>query len=244
MARTRSVPAWDLAGPQVKLAQRLIPRSPNGAGRGQAVGRKEDQPGESAFRVVLLVVAVGLASFVGTRLGSAKDDGGSAQSQRLAVEMSRCAEALDRIVERLEASQSVKAQLPLGDSNPRPQALSGPAPLAAEIAELQQGVGRFLSAVETLTQTVKSAAPFGSGLVIPETPREPQAIEALKQMNSDERQQHYMFWTYQRVLDTFGKPDFARPDTEGTGIKWRYGPDRGEHFIFWFKDGMVAQVID
>jgi hypothetical protein len=192
------------------------------------------------LRGILLIVAVGLASYLGTRIGSAPTASSPASGPSRApdVDLSRCASALERIVERMEAA-------PLGGPSKRETGgaespVSGTSPAAVDLTDLQAAIVRLTSSLASAAQVVNA----GSGartLSVPETTADPREIEAVKQLEEGERMKRYILWPAQRLLDTFGKPDFVRPIADG-GVRWYYGPENGERLSFWIHEGLVAQV--
>jgi HAMP domain-containing protein len=196
------------------------------------------QPSEGAFRTVLLVIAIGLASFIGTRLGSATDTPDRVATDTPTDELSRCAGALDRIAERLEALRPATALAEPPKTSP--SISSGPSRMADELASLEAALGRLTSTVKSIEDVASMTRTHATDLKIPDSPPDPGALDVLNKIDEEKRTAPHLFWSYQRVLDTFGRPDLVRA-VEAGGVRWYYG-EAGDQRSFWFVDGVVAQV--
>ncbi len=196
------------------------------------------QPREGGFRAALLIIAIGLASFIGTRLGSSQSVPPPGEASIPSDQLSRCVSALERIVERLNVPRAATELAEPGKTR------AEPSPLANEIADLEAAIGRLANSVKSIEEVASMTTTRATDLKIPQGIPDPRERAALEKLEPEERAKRYMFWSPQRVLDTFGKPDDVRPSPGGAGVKWSYGPEGGERYTFWYLDGVVAKVID
>jgi len=91
-------------------------------------------------------------------------------------------------------------------------------------------------------QATSEAAPLPL-LVNPERPANLAALESLSFQEEIDNDLKHLNWTYQEVLDTYGKPERSNPSPGGKGHKWYFELPGEREVIFWFVDGQVARVM-
>lgn len=94
-----------------------------------------------------------------------------------------------------------------------------------------------------LETTVSGPEPMPGSL--PETPPDLQALTRISDRSEDEVTEEHLLWTYDHVLETYGRPTRVQPNpsTSGGGIKFLYDLPSGGTCIFWFKGGKVVRVL-
>lgn len=114
------------------------------------------------------------------------------------------------------------------------------APAPADFGELAAAMDRLADAI------ARSPAASGGGgigltpLALPPPGNRPDRLRALLAMDDEEASRQFRLWTYQQVLDHFGRPDSVR---EG-GI-WTYvltDPGDRNEFNFRFMDGFLSGI--
>ena len=120
-------------------------------------------------------------------------------------------------------------------------------PVGESGAPAQDGQ-RMVAALERLTRALElaqgRAAPGGIGitpLVLPPAGSRQAALEGLVGRDWEEISREYRFWTFQQVLDRFGRPDEVDND------RWLYKLQRGdseEVFSFQFSQGYLMNIYD
>lgn len=53
----------------------------------------------------------------------------------------------------------------------------------------------------------------------------------------------HLNWSFQKVLDVYGKPSRSNPSPGGGGHKWYYELPKGGEVVFWFIDGLVVRAM-
>lgn len=107
---------------------------------------------------------------------------------------------------------------------------------------------RLVTALDRLSLALEQAqgraAPGGIGitpLVLPALGSKSGALDALFGRDWEEMSREYRFWTFQQVLDRFGRPDLIEND------RWVYrleGGDREATFTFHFSQGYLMNIYD
>lgn len=69
------------------------------------------------------------------------------------------------------------------------------------------------------------------------------ALDALFLNEEIDNDLQHLNWSFQEVLNTYGKPDQSLPSPGGVGHKWYYYLPNGNDIIFWFIDGQVARAM-
>ena len=124
---------------------------------------------------------------------------------------------------------------------------SEPAPLSPKILE------RFNSLDITLAKLLESYAGIAnsqlSSHVAPpplediHRPVDTVALEGLSLNEEIDNDLQHQNWSYQEVLNVYGKPSRSNPSPGGVGHKWYYELPNGREVIFWFVEGQVARAM-
>jgi hypothetical protein len=69
------------------------------------------------------------------------------------------------------------------------------------------------------------------------------ALEGLGLNEEIDNDLQHLNWSYQEVLNVYGKPSRSNPSPGGVGHKWYYELPNGGDVIFWFVDGQVARAM-
>lgn len=69
------------------------------------------------------------------------------------------------------------------------------------------------------------------------------ALEGLGLNEDIDNDLQHMNWSYQKVLNVYGKPSQSHPSPGGVGHKWYYELPNGEEVIFWFVNGQVSRAM-
>lgn len=154
-------------------------------------------------------------------------------SDELIVAMESLRVEIVRMRERIETMPEATG------SSARVDAISGSALVAGDVqVELRKVTDQLAQTAEAL----RSAAARTGGDRAPLTPPssvDPAPLEALIRAQPDENKDAHQLWTYQQVMDRFGRPD--RIGREDGGMYWIYTGKSGSA-IFHFADGRVLYV--
>ena len=103
---------------------------------------------------------------------------------------------------------------------------------AAALADLRAGLGGLGTSTEPMPES------------LPDTPPDLQAFDRISERPENEVTDEHLFWTYDQVAGTYGRPTRVQPNpaTSGGGIKFIYELPGGGTCIFWFKGGKVVRV--
>lgn len=182
---------------------------------------------------LLLALAVGAASFVGTR--AAVGSAASNMAQPVATAPS------SEQAEMLAVLRAIEARLkepPLQ----APSATPGRSELLAA-----QGSAQLASVLDKLSAQLESmAAAGGSGAGTPPPPmreKDMAAVVAAGAVPEPEFDKAHAMMTTAELLERFGRPDAIRPSANGQGDKWRYILNEEKTLIFWVKDGRVTAAF-
>ncbi len=69
------------------------------------------------------------------------------------------------------------------------------------------------------------------------------ALEGLSMNEEIDNDLKHLNWSYQKVLNQYGKPNQSNPSPGGVGHKWYYELPNGSDVIFWFVNGQVARAM-
>jgi hypothetical protein len=146
-------------------------------------------------------------------------------------------EALRALTRELQVREAAPASEPVGD---------GRAPVRDDALPPSAEPGDLATAMERLARALEQRPPGGGGgigltpLTLPPPGHRADRLRALLSMDDEEASRQFRLWTYQQVLDHFGRPDSIRE-----GGMWLYelvdAGDRSE-FAFRFTDGFLAGI--
>jgi len=196
--------------------------------------------------VLLGFVTLFLGGVVGGVLGSALLGRGAAQPAPItavpgtgpAIVDTELARALQELSDEVRRMRSTSPAPDAGER--RPVTEEGEAPALDE--------ERIVTALERLTLALQAAqgraAPGGIGitpLVLPAPGSRQGALLELVGRDWEENSKEYRFWTFQQVLDRFGRPDEVSDDRWLYRIETREGE---EFFSFQFSQGYLMNIYD
>ncbi len=198
----------------------------------------------------LALVALGAAVFVAVRTLEPPGDAGDRPG---GVPVADPPPGMQALVEEIAALRAELAQLRLALATAQPAATTAmPAPLAPSPTD-PESLKPLVAALDRL------AAQLGARLPAIEAPaRQEDRRDELRQLLEPEREwtdeeweaweaefermkDRYFFWTEQRVLDTFGRPDAAHAQGNGTW-DWEYRFSEDHSVTLHFAGGRVTDV--
>ncbi|MHC5210726.1 MAG: hypothetical protein ACYTG2_08410 [Planctomycetota bacterium] len=153
--------------------------------------------------------------------------------------LARTLASLDDTVRRLGAQvEQLGRELPRVPAPAEP--LAGTSPAAPDLAPL-------VASVEQLVRAVRAQAGRPGGgwlpglpvplLSLPSTPPPPERLAAVAESDTDLMRDRHLFWSYQQLLDTYGRPQYI---SIGEGnVTWQYEAPDGNTIGFQIFDGMV-----
>ncbi len=103
------------------------------------------------------------------------------------------------------------------------------------MAEMVLAMGKYKAA-----NVQYAAAP---PLVQPDRLVNATALQELHTRNEIDNDLEHLNWTYQQVLDEYGKPSRSNPSPGGLGHKWYYELADGSEIIFWFVNDRVSRAM-
>jgi hypothetical protein len=146
--------------------------------------------------------------------------------------------AIGELVDEVRRIRNAPA--PTGEPSERRPVEDGSAPDLDE--------DRVVAALDRLTQALQASQGRVSGggvgitpLVLPAPGSRLAALEALAGRDWEENSREYRFWTFQQVLDRFGRPDEVSDD------RWIYFLRSGGDetvFTFQFSQGFLMNIYD
>ena len=146
-------------------------------------------------------------------------------------------QAIEQLVDEVRRARN--APVEVGASERRPVGGASPPALDED---------RVVAALDRLTLALQAAqgraTPGGIGitpLVLPPPGSHRGALEALIGRDWEEISREYRFWTFQQVLDRFGRPDEVSDD------RWLYFVPHGddeEIYTFQFSQGYLMNIYD
>ncbi|NQU48173.1 MAG: hypothetical protein HQ519_05955 [Planctomycetes bacterium] len=121
------------------------------------------------------------------------------------------------------------------DQQDRLELLSRLDQLDQAMAEMVLAMGKYKAA-----NVQYAAAP---PLVQPDRPVNAAALQELYLKTEIDNDLYHLNWTYQQVLDEYGKPSRSNPSPGGLGHKWYYELSDGSEIIFWFVNDRVSRAM-
>jgi len=198
----------------------------------------------SSSRVALGTGALFVGGLLGGLLGSALFGGRGAATaggtpERVAVERDgELVEALRALTRELQVRE-VPGERASEPSLREAVRDDGAAPVPADYGDL-------VAAMERLAVALARTPPPGGGgigltpLTLPAPGHRASSLRTLLTMDDEEASKLYRLWSYQQVLDHFGRPDAVRE-----GGLWLYelrDSDSRKEFSFRFTDGFLAGI--
>ena len=183
---------------------------------------------------VLVSVAAGV--FIGSSLSKRAEPQTSARAEtpptdELAAAMRALTEALERA--RRDSSELTSAHA----VTERTEAAPSKSDIGAR--ELSEAAKQLVAALDHMRSTTSRLGSDGA-LIEPAVIPDPSLLEAFTPEEVDAQTAPYMMWTYQQVMDRFGKPvRVARGDSN---IWWYYRSTSGKTVSFIFQDGRVYEI--
>ena len=208
-------------------------------------------------RGVLLLLAGAVLGVVGTlvarpaRLPEPAEDRSSAADPSRELEALRAdVRALRELIERqraLPTPATGEASRPLSEP---PDALAAQLELLrAELEALSDRIdtqsAESRTALADLQAQLETAAsgPEPMPASLPDKPLDLQSFDRINGRPEDELTDEHLLWTYDQVLQTYGRPTRIQPSPSGGGIKLHYDLPGGTTCIFWFRTGRLVRVI-
>ncbi len=114
--------------------------------------------------------------------------------------------------------------------------------LLGRLDQLDQAMAEMVLAVgKNKAANVQYAA--APPLVQPDRPVNAAALQELHLKTEIDNDLVHLNWTYQQVLDEYGKPSRSNPSPGGLGHKWYYELSDGSEIIFWFVHDRVSRAM-
>ena len=113
-------------------------------------------------------------------------------------------------------------------------------------SDLAAQLDRVVEALERLASR-SAAGPGTAGrapLVNPDRVTNHAALESLGTRDKLDVDLRHLGWTYQQVLDVYGRPTENYPDQRAVDHRWIYELPGGQKYMFQFVDGHVVRVLD
>jgi hypothetical protein len=112
---------------------------------------------------------------------------------------------------------------------------------AKDIAtELHAVTAELAQAVEALRDAARRSGGDRAPLIAPASTPDSHLLDEIRGQPFVERNKTYLLWTYQQVMDRFGRPDLI--GSWSNGLSWWYRGNSGKTVYFDFSDGRVSQV--
>jgi hypothetical protein len=125
--------------------------------------------------------------------------------------------------------------------------VSEPASISPEILErldsLDLTLAKLLESYADVTNPQARSTIAPPPLEEIDRPADTIALESLGLNEDIDNDLQHLNWSYQEVLNVYGKPNQSHPSPGGIGHKWYYDLPNGEEVIFWFVDGQVARAM-
>lgn len=185
---------------------------------------------------ILLALAVGAASFVGTKAAVATAPAGAADHAAVLP-------AADQ-AQILAVLQSIETQLkerPLQ----APSAVPGRSTLMAEQegAQLASVLDKLMVQLARMESANAGAAAGATAAAAEMREKDMAAVASAAAVPEADFDKAHSLMTTAQLVERFGRPDFIRPSPTGGGDKWRYILNDEKTLIFWVKDGRVASAF-
>jgi hypothetical protein len=203
---------------------------------------------ESRPAIVLLgLAALFLGGLTGGVLGSMLLGKARAERAPQTASPDPANEATERELARAIEELALRIRA-LGEPSTDDNPLSDRQPVSDPTTDDASAEERLAAALDRLSTALElaqgRAAPGGIGitpLVLPPMGSKLAALEALAGRDWEEVSREYRFWTFQQVLDRFGRPDRIEQD------RWIYELDLGDGvkaFSFQFSQGYLTNIYD
>ncbi len=165
--------------------------------------------------------------------------------------------ALSAQIEGMEAAKSARGVVPtrrsrreLASDSVAPELLDRLDKSDKAMKDLQGRLDKLDTTMENLAealvQMVKSQKTPRKAippLVMPQHAIDPAPLLNLTRKPEIDNDLDHFMWTYQKVLDVYGKPDRSNPSPGGKGHKWYFEIPGGGEIIFWFMDDQVVRTM-
>ncbi len=179
-----------------------------------------------------------------TMLDGADDSVTSLPSQGNAEELSSSLRELSNQIDRLGLRPSARTS---STRRERKLLASNSETLQPEILKHLKSNEEILTRLADVLDKVAESTTLSRGsippLVMPTSTTDPAVLENLKSNSDLDNDLQHFKWTYQRVLDAYGKPSRSNPSPDGRGDKWYYELPSGNEIIFWFIDNHVVRAM-
>ena len=194
-------------------------------------------------RTTLGVGALFLGGLLGGLLGGALFGGGSERTWGAPPERV----VFERDEELVEALRALTRELQVRGADDAPQSAPREA-LRDDGSTVSADLADVVTALERLTTALERSPAAGGGgigvtpLALPATGARPDRLSQFVGRDWKDFSREYRLWTYQQVLDHFGKPD----EIQGGGT-WLYELQQGGDtrvYTFKFVDGYLAAIYD
>jgi hypothetical protein len=172
---------------------------------------------------------------------------GRTSSAESSAKLTFAAAQLESRVEQIDAILDQWVEEAAASTGAEPTRISSAEAASPELAVRLLAVETSLAELtEAIAQLVsKSAAPASSMEVLNNTDHamETTVLATLLQKEEVDLDLEHLGWSYQKVLDTYGKPTRNGPSPGGIGQKWYYFLEYGDSLIFWFQNDKVSRVL-
>ena len=118
-----------------------------------------------------------------------------------------------------------------------------PSRLMKSFDRLNASFTKFLEANAATAESRRGPSVAPPPLEGIDRPVDTAALEALRLNDDIDNDLRHLNWSYQKVLDVYGKPSRSQPSPGGVGHKWYYELPNGGEVVFWFVEGRVARAM-
>jgi hypothetical protein len=198
----------------------------------------------TAPRAALGVGALFVGGLLGGLLGSAlfarggAPGGGAPAGERVVVESDPQLRAAIEALTRELRLRAADAPVTVGGAREAVREANG-AP-AGDFGALAAALDRLTQDLEQARGGVAGGGIGVTPLVLPPPGHRAANLRALLAMDDEEASRQFRLWTYQQVLDRFGRPDYIHE-----GGRWTYVLPEGNgnsEFTFRFTDGFLSGI--
>ena len=195
------------------------------------------------FGILGLLIGVGMTWMILDPAETTADDNAANDAIKLSIAVEQLEPRLERFSELLLELETSGAQLADGSPQRTPLKPFDPDPLVQRQLAVEQNLERLTKMVEQMLVQQGVATPLPD-LTNIEKPMDLMALEQQFQEEETRRDLNHLGWSYQKVLDSYGKPSRSNPSPGGKGHKFYYELGDGRELIFWFIDDKVSMVFD
>ena len=115
--------------------------------------------------------------------------------------------------------------------------------LLDRLKKMDETMKKLADVLEDVAESTSASRGDLPPLVMPTKSIDPAILENLTEHSDLDNDLSHFKWTYQQVLDVYGKPTRSNPSPGGKGHKFYYELPNGGEVIFWFIDDHVVRAM-